>query len=56
MRYELSIKLSFNDVAKKVIEAKDRDELERKISTMRFWEKNRERITIKIMELKNDRT
>lgn len=47
MIYELSLKVSWDRVSKKTVEAADRQDLEKKIEKMYFWHRNRERITIK---------
>lgn len=46
MIFKLSIKFNKKSKTKIEIEAKDRADLDEKIKTMYFWNKNKDRITI----------
>lgn len=52
MIFKLSLKFNKHSATKKIIEARDRADLDEKIKELPFWHRNKDRITVDTLERK----
>ena len=52
MIFKLSLKFNRESKAEKIIEARNRADLDEKIKTIPFWHKNKDRMTVDTLERK----